>query len=78
MVNDLLRIWQTPREGLNMIAGWRQWADAGEVSSGLPRYLIERTRAARIGRIDAGQFYLFQTPGTHHLLRPSVKLAEGY
>jgi proteasome assembly chaperone (PAC2) family protein len=61
-----------------MIAGWHQWADAGEVSSGLPRYLIERTRAARIGRIDASACYLFQMPGTHHLLRPKVTLRDGH
>jgi len=77
-MNELLHIWQRPGEPLDMIAGWRQWADAGDVSSGLPRYLIEQTRAARIGRIDPGEFYLFQLPGTHHLLRPIVKLAEGH
>jgi len=30
-----------------MIAGWHQWADAGNVSSGLPRYLIEQTHARK-------------------------------
>jgi hypothetical protein len=25
---------------LYMLAGWRQWADAGSMSSGLPQYLI--------------------------------------
>jgi hypothetical protein len=61
-----------------MIAGWRQWADAGSVSSGLPEYLLNHTRAARIGRIDPEGFYLFQIPGAHHLLRPVVKLSEGH
>lgn len=72
-----LHLWETPRRGLPMIAGWDQWADAGDVSSGLPAYLIEKTGAARIGRIDPGGYYLFQVPGTHHLLRPVVRLAEG-
>lgn len=61
-----------------MIAGWRQWADAGEVSSGLPRYLVDLTNAHMIGEIRAGDFYLFQIPGTHHLMRPTVKLVDGH
>ncbi|MBC7237029.1 MAG: PAC2 family protein, partial [Chloroflexi bacterium] len=61
-----------------MIAGWHQWADAGEISSGLPLYLIELTGAVKIGEIDPQGFYLFQIPGTHHLLRPEVKLVDGH
>ena len=61
-----------------MIAGWHQWADAGDVSSGLPRYLIEQTSARKIGEIKPGGFYLFQIPGAHHLLRPVVKLSDGH
>lgn len=61
-----------------MIAGWRQWADAGSISSGLPRYLIEQTEARKIGEINSSGFYLFQFPGTHHLLRPDIKLKDGY
>jgi proteasome assembly chaperone (PAC2) family protein len=63
---------------MNMIVGWDQWADAGEVSSGLPQYLIDNTPARKIGDIKPGDFYLFQIPGTHHLLRPVVKLEDGY
>jgi proteasome assembly chaperone (PAC2) family protein len=61
-----------------MIAGWRQWADAGSTSSKLPRYLIDQTRAKRIGEIRSQGFYLFQIPGTHHWLRPKVKVENGY
>ena len=61
-----------------MIAGWQQWADAGAISSGLPEYLIERTSATKIGEIKPHSFYLFQIPGTHHLLRPEIKLEDGY
>jgi len=60
-----------------MIAGWHEWADAGAVSSGLPQYLIDETRARKIGEIAPDGFYLFQIPGTHHLLRPVVQLEEG-
>ncbi|GAB4533793.1 MAG: hypothetical protein Kow0063_16260 [Anaerolineae bacterium] len=72
-----LREKPTARE-VYMIAGWHQWADAGNVSSGLPEYLIQRTRARKIGEIEADGFYLFQIPGTHHFLRPEVRLKDGY
>lgn len=61
-----------------MIAGWQQWADAGSVSSGLPQYLIKHTNARKIGEMVSDGFYLFQIPGTHHLLRPEVNFDEGY
>lgn len=65
-------------ERVYMIAGWRQWADAGSISSGLPHYLIQQTGARKIGEISAEGFYLFQIPGTHGLVRPVVKFDEGY
>jgi proteasome assembly chaperone (PAC2) family protein len=78
-MDDLLELVEKPvAKEMFMIAGWRQWADAGEVSSGLPQYLIEQTGAKKIGEIKSDQFYLFQIPGTHHLLRPVVKIEEGY
>lgn len=61
-----------------MIAGWRQWADAGAISSSLPQYLVQQTGARRIGTIQPGGFYLFQIPGTHDLVRPVIKFDEGY
>lgn len=77
-MNDLIELWEKPAPGKYLIAGWQQWADAGEVSSGLPQYLIEHTLAEKIGRIRPDDFYLFQMPGTHHLLRPLVRLQDGY
>lgn len=77
-MNELVELWEKPRGAKYMIAGWYQWADAGEVSSGLPHYLIERTLARTIGEIKPDGFYLFQFPGTHDLLRPMVKLKDGY
>jgi proteasome assembly chaperone (PAC2) family protein len=61
-----------------MIAGWEQWADAGAISSGLPPYLVKRTGARQIGGIRPDGFYIFQIPGTHHFLRPEIKLDGGY
>jgi proteasome assembly chaperone (PAC2) family protein len=61
-----------------MIAGWDQWADAGEISSALPRYLVRLSGAHRIGKIVDSGYYLFQIPGTHHLLRPRIKLDNGH
>jgi predicted ATP-grasp superfamily ATP-dependent carboligase len=77
-MSELVEFWEKPAPNRYMIAGWHQWADAGAVSSGLPQYLIEYTDAHQIGEMLAGDFYLFQIPGTHHLLRPVVKLDDGY
>jgi len=78
-MDSLVKIWGTPAaEEIYVLAGWRQWADAGSISSGLPQYLIEERGAQPIGEIRRDGFYLFQTPGTHHLLRPEIKLEEGH
>lgn len=77
-MNDWITLWEKPAPAKYMIAGWRQWADAGSVSSGLPQYLIEHSQARKIGEIKPAGFYLFQIPGTHHLLRPVAKLEEGH
>lgn len=61
-----------------MMAGWRQWADAGSTSSGLPQYLIDHLEARLIGEIEDDGYYLFQLPGAHHFLRPNIKLEQGY
>lgn len=73
-----LELWERPQaQDTVMIAGWEQWADAGSISSALPYYLIEQTEARKIGEIGRDGYYLFQIPGTHHLLRPVVKLDDG-
>jgi proteasome assembly chaperone (PAC2) family protein len=78
-MNDLVEIWEKPlADEIYMIVGWHQWADAGAISSGLPEYLIEQTGARRIGEMKPDGFYLFQIPGTHHFLRPEIRLDEGY
>lgn len=78
-MDDLVELWEKPvAEEKYMIAGWHQWADAGSISSGLPQYLIDQTGAKKIGQIKPDGFYLFQIPGTHHFLRPEIKLEEGY
>jgi proteasome assembly chaperone (PAC2) family protein len=78
-MDNLLEIWDKPQtEELYLMAGWRQWADAGSTSSNLPQYLINQTEAKKIGQIKPYGFYLFQIPGMHHFLRPEIKLADGY
>ncbi len=77
-MSDAVELWETPQaEEIYMFAGWRQWADAGSTSSGLPQYLIKRMKARPIGRVRTDGFYLFQIPGTHDLVRPVVKYNEG-
>jgi len=78
-MSDAVEIWENPTvDEVYMFAGWRQWADAGSISSGLPQYLIQQTGARQIGTIRPDGFYLFQFPGTHDLVRPVVKFDEGY
>ncbi len=78
-MSNALDLSETPQANeMYMLAGWRQWADAGSVSSGLPEYLIQRTKAKKIGTISPDGFYLFQFPGTHDLVRPVVKFNQGY
>lgn len=78
-MSDAVEFLERPdTEKMYMIAGWRQWADAGSTSSGLPEYLIEQTGARKIGSIKPDGFYLFQIPGTHDLVRPTVKFDQGY
>ena len=76
---DDLELWEHPTaDEFYLFTGWRQWADAGMVSSGLPEYLVKQTKANQIGNINPDGFYMFQIPGTHDLVRPVVKFKEGY
>lgn len=78
-MNDILEIWEKPEaEEIYMIVGWRQWADAGSISSMLPQYLIQQTQAEQIGEIQSESFYLFQIPGTHDLVRPVIQFNDGF
>jgi proteasome assembly chaperone (PAC2) family protein len=78
-MDELVELREKPvADQMYMIAGWHQWADAGNISSGLPEYLIQHTGARKIGEIGEDGFYLFQVPGTHHFLRPEIKLKDGY
>ncbi len=62
-MSDVLDIWEKPKvEELYMIVGWRQWADAGSISSGLPQYLVRHTEGRQIGLMASEDFYLFQIP----------------
>ncbi len=64
-----------------LIAGWRrQWSDGGEISSGLPRYLIDQVKAKRIGEMSlqvSKMCYPFQVPGTHDIHRPTAVYQDG-
>jgi proteasome assembly chaperone (PAC2) family protein len=78
-MSDFLEIGEKPlADNIYLLAGWRQWADAGSISSGLPQYLIQQTNARKIGSISPDGFYIFQIPGTHDLVRPLVKFKNGY
>ncbi|MCH7606137.1 MAG: hypothetical protein IH962_03180, partial [Chloroflexi bacterium] len=80
MSNELLVLQEKP-PAKYMIAGWRrQWSDGGEISSGLPRYLIRKMGAKRIGEMTpevSKMCYPFQVPGTHDTYRPRVAYQDG-
>ena len=80
MSDELVVLHQKP-QAQYLIAGWRrQWSDGGEISSGLPRYLIDQTNAQRIGEMGpevAKLCYPFQVPGTHDMYRPRVVYQDG-
>jgi hypothetical protein len=78
MVDEVTLTERPTADEIFMLVGWRQWADGGSASSGLPRFLIEHTNARKIGSISPDGFYLFQIPGTHDLVRPVIKFKEGY
>ncbi|MFZ0545107.1 MAG: PAC2 family protein [Candidatus Promineifilaceae bacterium] len=78
-MSEAVDLWEWPQaEEIFMIAGWKQWADAGSISSGLPQYLVQQTNAHQIGKIRPDGFYLFQIPGTHELVRPTIEFEKGY
>ena len=64
-----------------MIAGWSpQWSDGGEISSGLPQYLIDKLGARKIGEMGnkvSTICFPFQVPGTHDAFRPGVVYEDG-
>ncbi len=81
MTNDLLVLEKEiikSEKPTFMVAGFNQWANAGNVSSGIPEYLIRKLNARRVGHIRKGDFYIFQLPGSHYIFRHPVKYVEGY
>lgn len=77
-MKNALELRETPQnDTMYMLMGWRQWADAGAMSSGLPKYLAQETNARKIGTINPDGFYIFQFPGMHDLARPIVKFEDG-
>ena len=80
MANDLI-VWEDlkiPNKPAFMVAGFNQWANAGDVSSGTPEYLIDKLHAKKLGHIPKDDFYIFQLPGSHYLFRPEVKYVDGF
>ena len=80
-MSDELVVFHEKPPAQYLIAGWRrQWSDGGEISSGLPRYLIDQTKAREIGEMGpevSKLCYPFQVPGTHDMYRPSVAYKDG-
>ncbi len=78
-MSDAVTFYEKPEASdLVLLTGWRQWADAGSISSGLPLYLVQQLKAHQIGIIPPDGYYIFQIPGTHDLVRPVVKFDQGH
>ena len=80
MADDVLVLNEKPPANY-LIAGWRrQWSNGGRISSGLPRYLIDKLNARKIGELGrdvSALCYPFQVAGTHDTFRPSVAFQDG-
>jgi PAC2 family len=80
MTDELLILHEKP-PAQYLIAGWRrQWSNGGRISSRLPRYLIEKLGARKIGELGAQvstMCYPFQVAGTHDVFRPGAAFQEG-
>jgi len=78
---DELVVFQQKPDAKYIIAGWRrQWSNGGRISSGLPRYLIEKLNAKKIGELGpqvSTMCYPFQVAGTHDAFRPVAAFEEG-
>lgn len=80
MADELLILHEKP-PAQYLIAGWRrQWSNGGRISSRLPRYLIEKSGARKIGELGpqvSTMCYPFQVAGTHDVFRPGAAFQEG-
>ena len=80
MSDDLVTFQEKP-SAQYLIAGWRrQWSDGGGISGGLPRYLIDKLDAKKIGEMGktvSDMCYPFQVAGTHDTFRPLVAYEDG-
>ena len=78
---DEFVVFQEKPSAQYLIAGWRrQWSDGGEISGGLPRYLIEKMGAKKIGELGStvsSMCYPFQVAGTHDTFRPLAAYEDG-
>ena len=81
MADDLVTFQEKPATARYLIAGWRrQWSDGGGISGGLPRYLIEKLGAKKIGEMGptvSEMCYPFQVAGTHDTFRPLAAYEDG-
>ena len=81
MADELIKLESKPI-AKQLIAGWRrQWSDGGEISGGLPRYLISKLNATQFGEMGtevSKLCYPFQVPGTHDTYRPRAAYSEGF
>jgi len=81
VADDELLTLESQPQAKYLIAGWRHsWSDGGEVSGGLPNYLVQLLNARKIGEMGtqvSKMCYPFQVAGTHDTFRPTVAFHDG-
>ena len=80
MAEPLIALDELPETRV-IIAGWRrQWSDGGNISSGMPRWLIDKLSARRIGQMTdeiSRMCFPFQVAGTHGPVPASRRVQRG-
>lgn len=63
-----------------LLLAFTGWMDGGDVSTGTVRWLVDQLGAQPVAEIDAGNFYIYNSPGSMEvaaLFRPEVKIVDG-
>jgi len=81
MFDDFRTILHRPKlRDARMILGFSGWMDGGDASTGTVEYLVETLDARKVAEIDAGEFCIYNFPGTmgvSAMFRPYTKIAAG-
>jgi proteasome assembly chaperone (PAC2) family protein len=79
--DDLLTILTTPAmQNARLVLAFDGWMDGGEVSTGTVNWLMRRTSAEPVAKIDPEPFYIYNFPGpmdVSAMFRPHLQVEKG-